>query len=68
MPSSLFANTPMGNNPMFDMIKQFEEFKKQFGNSDPQAIVQNLLKTGKMSQEQYQQLSEMATQFQSLLR
>lgn len=54
-------------NPMMNMISQFMNFKNSF-QGDPRQQVQNLLNSGKMSQQQYNQLSQMATQFQKLLK
>lgn len=47
MASSLFGSqpNPMNNN----MLQQFNEFKRQFGNGDPKAAVEELLKSGKMT-------------------
>lgn len=52
-------------NPM-QMIQQFQRFKQQF-TGDPQAEVQKLLTSGKLSQQQLNQLQSMAQQFQGLL-
>jgi hypothetical protein len=48
------------------MIQQFQKFKQQF-TGDPQAEVQKLLTSGKLSQQQLNQLQSMAQQFQGLL-
>lgn len=52
-------------NPM-QMIQQFQQFKQQF-TGDPKAEVQKLLTSGKLSQQQLNQLQSMAQQFQGLL-
>ena len=57
-------NSPFGN--FMNMIKNFNQFKSQF-NGDPQQQVQQLIDSGKMSQEQFNQLSNMAKQFQSMM-
>ena len=49
------------------MISQFEQFAKTV-QGDPQQMVQQLLMSGKMSQSQFNYLSQMANQFQNLLR
>ena len=56
----------MNLNPM-QMIQQFQQFRQQF-QGDPKQEVQNLLNSGQMSQQQYNQLQGMATQFQNLGR
>jgi hypothetical protein len=52
-------------NPM-QMIQQFNQFKKTF-QGDPKAEVQKLLTSGKINQQQLNQLQAMAQQFQGLL-
>lgn len=49
------------------MMQQFQQFKAGF-QGDPQQEVQKLLQSGKMSQQQLNQLQEMAKQFQSLMQ
>lgn len=49
------------------MMQQFQQFKAGF-QGDPQQEVQKLLQSGKMSQQQLNQLQEMAKQFQGLLK
>ena len=63
-----------GNKPAFgplanmqNMVNQFQQFKLQF-QGDPRQQVQELLNSGKMSQDQFNQLSNMASQFQNFLK
>ena len=53
----------MGNqsNPMADIIRQARSFKKQF-TGNPRQEVERLLQTGRMSQQQFNQFSQMAQQ------
>jgi len=53
-------------NPM-QMIQQFNQFKKTF-QGDPKAEVQKLLTSGKLNQQQLNQLQSMAQQFQQFLK
>lgn len=55
----------MQNNPML-MIQQFNQFKNNF-QGDAKAEVQRLLQTGQMSQQQFNQLQNMASGFQNML-
>lgn len=48
-------------NPMADFIRQAKQFKKQF-TGNPRQEVERLLKTGQMSQQEFNQLSQMAQQ------
>lgn len=59
--------TAMPNNPLA-MLGQFAEFKKQMRGKNPQAIVQGLLSSGKMSQQQFEQLKQQAQSLQSILK
>lgn len=59
-----FGNTL---NNLQGMIQEFNKFKDSF-QGDPQQIIQQLLQSGKMSQAQYNQLSQMALQFKNLIQ
>ena len=58
---------PFGNNPMVNMLQQFQQFRANF-QGDPRQKVQELLNSGRMSQQQFNQLSQLAQQFQSFFR
>lgn len=55
------------NQPNNAILQQFENFKRSF-QGDPQQKVQELLNSGKMTQQQFNQLSQMAQQFQRMFR
>lgn len=55
------------NNPMSGLLKQFEQFKQTF-TGDPQQAVQQMLNSGRISQEQYNQAVQMANQLQNMLK
>lgn len=59
------ATGPFGN--LFNMISQFRQFRSQF-QGDPKEKVQELLNSGQMTQEQFNQLSQMASQFQNIVK
>lgn len=61
----MFGNRSQVSNPMSNMLTQFNQFKNSF-NGDPRQKVQELLNSGQMSQEQFNQLREMAVQFQKM--
>lgn len=46
---------------MQTMMKRFSEFQKAF-KGDPQKIVQEMLNSGKITQEQFNQAAQMANQ------
>ena len=55
-----------GNGPM-QMIQQFMQFKQNF-KGDPKEEVQKMLRSGKISQQQLNQVQQMAGQFQHMLK
>lgn len=55
---------PFGN--MQELMQRLTQFRQSF-QGDPKQQVQELLNSGKMSQSQYNQLSQMATQIQNML-
>lgn len=59
------GNTPVGR--FQQMVQQFNQFRSSF-QGDPKAEVEKLLQSGRMSQQQLNQLQEMAKQFQGLLK
>lgn len=50
-----------------NVLERFNEFKSNFVG-DPKQKVQQLLASGQMSQEQFEQLSAMAREFQKNMR
>lgn len=59
-------NYGTNNNGFMQMIQKFNEFRNNF-KGDPKQQVQELLISGKMSQEQLNQLQGMARQFMNLM-
>lgn len=59
------ASGPFGN--VLNMANAFRQFKQNF-QGDPREQVQNLLNSGQMSQEQFNQLSNMAAQFKDVFK
>lgn len=51
---------------MQEISNRLNQFRQSF-TGDPKAQVQQLLNSGRMSQSQYNQLSQMATQIQNML-
>lgn len=58
--------SPQQNNPFLAMIGQINEFSKTI-QGNPKDIVQNLLNSGQMSQETFNQLSQQAQQIMQLM-
>lgn len=56
-----------GENGFMQMLQQFQQFKANF-KGDPKAEVEKLLQSGRLNQQQLNQLQQMAKQFQSLMQ
>ena len=50
-----------------NMMRQFQQFKQSF-RGDPRAEVEKLVQSGKISQQQLNQLQQMAGRFQRLMQ
>lgn len=64
-----FQNQPnpiTKGNQFSNLVNQFTQFRNSF-QGDPQQIVQGMLQSGRMSQQQFQQLGQMANEFMKLL-
>lgn len=59
------SRTPMPGG-IGNLIRQFQQFRANF-QGDPRQQVQQLLNSGKMNQEQFNQLAGLANQFQRFL-
>lgn len=54
----------LGN--MANMVQQFNQFRRNF-NGNPQQIVQQMLNSGQISQQQFNQVAQMANEFQRII-
>lgn len=54
------------NNPL-SMLQQFNQFRQSMAGKDPEAMVNELLRSGKMSPAQYEQLKQQAQTFMQFL-
>lgn len=63
MPNPLFQ--PFGNQP--NMMGEFQRFMQQMQGKDPNAEIQKLLQSGRVSQAQLNQAQQMASQMQGML-
>ena len=50
-----------------DILTRFQQFKQQF-SGDPQKIVQEMLNSGKITQEQVNQAAQMANQMMRFMK
>lgn len=61
MPNPLFNAMGNQSNPMADLIRQARDFRKQF-TGNPKQEVERLLRTGQMSQSDFNRFSQIAQQ------
>lgn len=54
-------------NGLMQMVQQFMQFKQNF-KGDPKAEVEKMLQSGRISQQQLNQVQQMAGQFQHMLK
>lgn len=64
--NALGGGMPQGNGTM-QMMQQFMQFKQNF-KGDPKAEVEKMLQSGRISQQQLNQVQQMAGQFQRMLK
>lgn len=60
-------SAPQSNNPM-QIMQQFNQFKQQMRGKNPKAMVEDMIRTGRLSQAQFDQLKQQANQFQQFLK
>ncbi len=69
--SSLFNEfQPQQNNPLSQMgnfINQFNQFRSNF-TGNPEQQVKELINSGRMSQDQFNQFAQMANQLRQLIK
>ena len=66
--NSLFNDfRPQQNNSMNNFLNQFNQFKSTF-TGNPEQQVKQLLSSGRMSQEQFNQFAQTANQLRQLIK
>ncbi len=61
-----FYRQPQQTNSMMNMMNQFNQFRNTF-SGDPKQIVANMLQSGQMSKQQFEQLAQQANQFRNMM-
>lgn len=67
MSNPLYQMMNVNNQGNLSLIQRFMQFRNSF-NGNPQQMVQQLLNSGKVSQEQYNQAVQMANQLSRMIR
>ena len=65
MSNPLFQQFGQQQNAIGGLMQRFEQFRQTF-RGDPKQQVQQMLNSGKISQQQYNQAVQMAQQFQRM--
>lgn len=58
---------PMPQNQLTNMINSFNQFRTAF-SGNPEQRVKSMLQNGQMSQQQFEQLAQMANQLRPLIK
>ena len=61
------GNGNMSGGPM-QMMQQFAQFRRMMQGRNPQQMVQNLLSSGQMTQAQFEQLKQQASELIKIIR
>ena len=56
----------MGENNQPNMLQQFQNFMQQMKGKDPNAIIMEMVNSGKITQEQLNQVQQQAQQMQGV--
>ena len=67
MPNALFNALENNNNPFANIIQQAQQLKNTF-KGNPKQEVERLIKSGQMSQEQFNQYSQIANQIMQMMK
>ena len=54
------------NNPV-EFMRRLNQFRQGAGNINPDAMIQQMMQTGRISQAQYNQARQMAEQIQKMI-
>ena len=59
-------NNMFGQNPMGNLMQRFQQFQQTF-RGDANQQIQQMMSTGRVNQQQYNQAVQMANQFRRML-
>ena len=59
---------PLRNNNQRNMLQQFMDFKRSMQVQNPQAVLNQLMNSGKYTQQDLERAKAMAEQFKNLLK
>lgn len=65
---SMIANQANSSNPTFNMLQQFTEFRKNWTPQSAQAKIDEMLRSGQINAQQYEQARQLAERFKGILK
>lgn len=65
--NSLGGGMPQGNGPM-NMMQQFQRFMQEMKGKNPNEEINKLLQSGKLNQQQLNQIQQTAQQMQGMFK
>lgn len=70
MANSIFSGMPSGGNGglnIINFLSEFNKFKKSITGKDPNAMLNELMNTGRVSKEQYEQAKALAQKISMMI-
>ena len=64
---NVMNSAPQGNNPVM-MLQQFNQFRQMMQGRNPEQMINELIKQGKMTPAQLEQLKQQAQELSRFLR
>ena len=64
----MMAKQAVGNMPQVQMLQKFAEFRRAMAGRDPQQMIDEMLRTGRINAQQLEQAKAMAAQMRSMFK
>ena len=64
----MMAKQAVGNMPQAQMMQKFVEFRRAMAGRDPQQMIDEMLRTGRINAQQLEQAKAMAAQMRSMFK
>ena len=65
---SMMAKQAVGNMPQAQMMQRFAEFRRAMAGRDPQQMIDEMLRTGRINAQHLEQAKAMAAQMRSMFK
>lgn len=65
---NMIAKQAVDNSPQGQMLQNFQKFREQMQGQDPNALINQMLASGRINQQQLAQAQEIARQMQGLFK